>query len=303
MQGTKKTNALWGGLGCLFGSMLAWNSDVAASEHLDFNSVVARYQSDDRKSLVADMETIARQGRVEAALLTGLMRLDTKFGPPNRVEGLAWLQVAAQIDVWNEGTYEHAPQTLHELEPGFSDVERESASRRAQEILAPLVRQRNEYRGAARCVLLDRAEPMYGYSRPGLAGRGRGQGTLRCTGEVSEPEILPSARRKGAKVVMPEYPVDERDLGWDRNVEFAAHVDQSGYVCRVMILVSSGIPLLDKATLDAVARWRWSPAKRDGSPVESIAVEQATFRVSSGLAADKATENFLRELINDVVGH
>ena len=71
-------------------------------------------------------------------------------------------------------------------------------------------------------------------------------------------------------------PVDDLDRT-DTTVRVRLSVDERGEVTEADILHSSGSRALDDAALDAVGRWRYAPAVRDGQPAPGVAVEDVEF--------------------------
>ena len=65
----------------------------------------------------------------------------------------------------------------------------------------------------------------------------------------------------------PKYPIESRKKREQGTVVLSVLVGTSGGVEQVSIAKSSGFSRLDKAALDAVRRWRWSPTVRGGQPV------------------------------------
>jgi protein TonB len=56
-------------------------------------------------------------------------------------------------------------------------------------------------------------------------------------------------------------------------------VRADGTVGSVEVLVSSGFPELDRAAQDALRRWRFEPATRDGVPIDAYYLVWVTFEV------------------------
>jgi len=90
---------------------------------------------------------------------------------------------------------------------------------------------------------------------------------------TSVPELAPlpfSGEDPGANVdelvrrpissPAPEYPVEARRTGQEGRVVLLVQLDASGGVVRVDLKESSGSRLLDEAAMEAVRRWRFSPA-------------------------------------------
>jgi periplasmic protein TonB len=72
---------------------------------------------------------------------------------------------------------------------------------------------------------------------------------------------------KAITVVHPKYPIESRRRREQGTVVLAVTLAADGSVETVSVARSSGFDRLDKAALDAVRRWRWSPTLRDGAPV------------------------------------
>ncbi len=58
-------------------------------------------------------------------------------------------------------------------------------------------------------------------------------------------------------------------------LELLVRVD--GSVSDLKIKQSSGFARLDRAALDAVRRWRYTPAQQDGQPIEYRYLQPVTF--------------------------
>ncbi|PYT09492.1 MAG: hypothetical protein DMF49_01990 [Acidobacteria bacterium] len=66
--------------------------------------------------------------------------------------------------------------------------------------------------------------------------------------------------------VEPEYPEMARKARVEGKVIIEAVIDTDGNVVDVKVLRS--IPLLDKAAIEAVKRWKYRPAMQHGRPVK-----------------------------------
>ncbi len=75
----------------------------------------------------------------------------------------------------------------------------------------------------------------------------------------------------------PIYPSAARRHGEQGTVGCRIHIDASGSVDEVEILLSSGSDRLDRAAIDALARWRFEPAYEDGSPVSCTVDQEVRF--------------------------
>jgi protein TonB len=67
----------------------------------------------------------------------------------------------------------------------------------------------------------------------------------------------------------PPYPAFSRRLGEQGKVLLSVSVSTQGQPENIEIKLSSGSPRLDQAALDAVKRWRFVPAKRGDTPIQS----------------------------------
>lgn len=75
----------------------------------------------------------------------------------------------------------------------------------------------------------------------------------------------------------PVYPHVSAELGEQGTVVVRMHIGPDGRVRSTEIMTSSGYERLDSAAREAVARWRFTPAVRDGQAVESIFDLSLTF--------------------------
>ena len=75
----------------------------------------------------------------------------------------------------------------------------------------------------------------------------------------------------------PVYPMLARRNGEEGKVLLKVRVSAQGTALDVAISKSSGFGRLDSAAADAVARWRFVPAKRGDEPVESSVIVPITF--------------------------
>jgi protein TonB len=74
----------------------------------------------------------------------------------------------------------------------------------------------------------------------------------------------------GARLVSfspPSYPLQSRRDMEEGTVTLALLVGLDGNVLDISVSGTSGFPRLDKAALEAVRKWRWSPMMRSGEAV------------------------------------
>ena len=84
--------------------------------------------------------------------------------------------------------------------------------------------------------------------------------------------ILPPARTGYVAPVYPPIAIQARSEG---TVILEAVIDETGAVKDVTVLRS--VPLLDRAAIDAVRQWRYSPTRLNGVPVAIIMTVSVTF--------------------------
>jgi periplasmic protein TonB len=77
----------------------------------------------------------------------------------------------------------------------------------------------------------------------------------------------------------PRYPLAARRAGEQGTVTLKVRVTREGLPERVEIEKTSGSPRLDSAALDAVRSWRFVPARRGATPIESWVLVPVVFRL------------------------
>ncbi len=111
---------------------------------------------------------------------------------------------------------------------------------------------------------------------PGSAGGEEGSGAApMSSADVTPPRVLATSGM--------DYPgegfhltVRRQDLGGalvvegtEGTVALRALVSADGVVRSVEVAASSGSPVLDRTAVEAVRRWRFAPATRDGAPIDA----------------------------------
>jgi len=74
----------------------------------------------------------------------------------------------------------------------------------------------------------------------------------------------------GARILSftpPSYPLESRRNMEEGTVTLGLLVGTDGRVAEISVANSSGFPRLDKAALEAVRKWRWTPMMRGGEAV------------------------------------
>lgn len=77
----------------------------------------------------------------------------------------------------------------------------------------------------------------------------------------------------------PAYPLVARRRGWSGSVRARLLVDESGAVVEARIVVSDGNVVFERAVRDAVSRWRFEPARRDGRAVAAWITQPFRFEM------------------------
>lgn len=95
---------------------------------------------------------------------------------------------------------------------------------------------------------------------------------------VAPPVVVPpapsgpvSVSDLGSKMVAmtpPRYPIESRRRKEQGTVVLSLLLGLDGSVAQISLAHSSGFERLDKAALEAVRKWRWSPTVRNGEPVQ-----------------------------------
>src|ERR1700722_5995890 len=104
---------------------------------------------------------------------------------------------------------------------------------------------------------------------PGSGG-GVGGNVFRVGGGVSAPVLLSKTE--------PEYSEEARKAKHQGTVMLYVQIDPSGHATNVKVVKSLGLGLDEKA-MEAVAKWKFSPGKKDGKPVTVEATIEVNFRL------------------------
>lgn len=106
--------------------------------------------------------------------------------------------------------------------------------------------------------------------------------------EETASETLVSKERKGASVDIlpsylrnpaPVYPRLARQQGYQGTVLLEIEVSASGRCGRVLVVSSSGHPVLDQAAVEGVRKWVFRPAQRFQQPIAFWVEIPVTFRL------------------------
>ena len=114
------------------------------------------------------------------------------------------------------------------------------------------------------------------------AGGGGGEGTGIGGGDGSGGDGSGGARVAYGANPLPSYPLVARRLGQEGLVLLDVLVAPDGSAADVQVRRSSGFPLLDQSAASTVRqRWRFVPARRGRTPVESRVTVPIRFRLES----------------------
>jgi len=72
------------------------------------------------------------------------------------------------------------------------------------------------------------------------------------------------------RTIPPIYPRIARESGWEGTVLVRVAVQPDGSPGLIKVRKSSGHEVLDKAAIEAVKKWKFSPAKDGNIPVRSV---------------------------------
>lgn len=96
------------------------------------------------------------------------------------------------------------------------------------------------------------------------------------------PENLGEISAKMISAKPPRYPVDSRRAREQGTVVLSVLLSADGRVSDIDVIRSSGFSRLDRAALDAVRDWRWSPLMRDGNAVMVRGIVTIPFVLQGG---------------------
>jgi periplasmic protein TonB len=79
----------------------------------------------------------------------------------------------------------------------------------------------------------------------------------------------------------PAYPLSARRRRIEGTATVRAEISAEGECLRAELKTSSGAPILDEAALEAVKKWRFTPAKRAGLAVVAWVEAPITFKLEN----------------------
>jgi protein TonB len=113
---------------------------------------------------------------------------------------------------------------------------------------------------------------------PGVPGPPASEGTLDGAGDAAAAGPV-YVKLTPVEIVQPAYPPRCRRMGIEGIARVRVLVGENGRPREVTLGRSSGDELLDAAAIDAVRRWRFEPARRDGAPMAAWAVVPIAFKL------------------------
>lgn len=113
------------------------------------------------------------------------------------------------------------------------------------------------------------------------AGGGSGRGSAASSGGADGVYSLKEVdgRPKSIKSVRPKYPEYAKKMRIEGSVTVSFVLDEKGRVAESKVIKAAPENVFEKSALDAVAAWRFSPAKKDGRPVKVGMVVSLNFRL------------------------
>ena len=105
---------------------------------------------------------------------------------------------------------------------------------------------------------------------PVVSASGDQEKRVRVGGAIKEPKKI--------KDVKPVYPEDAKNAGIQGIVILETVIGTDGSVQEAKIL--RGVAQLDKAALDAVIQWRYTPTLLNGEPIEVLMTVTVTFTLT-----------------------
>lgn len=237
----------------------------------------AKYRDGRREEAMRDYDELAGFGNPGAQLVLGVALIDGKDLTRDVPKGVAWLQIAGEADNADPAIKARARQIYDDVAPRLSGADlirvdqhvADYRARRSGQV------QRSQDRAMA---LLFPATPLapsdftagcaLDSSLPDCAEARRAlMSSPTCGGQIVPADAAPSTRGPLAHLVDAEWPTD-RFGSW--TMTYAAHVDRSGWVCRVRVVGSSGRADVDRKALESIRAWRLQPAISNGMAVEGV---------------------------------
>ncbi len=246
-----------------------------------YGDALAEWHAGNRIRARHEFERLADAGDVRAQLLLSTFNVSGEGLEKNLPQAYAWAYLAASEDpyAFGHGAQPTALQWKRTLEEQLTGPDLLKGERIARKVLDAHV---GEY-----CGNLERATTYFKERQetPGLVSR------IGCVLDPTQPACrsiraeLPSishcsgqfpdasAETDVRRIIEPSrlvYPDLAQRYSWEGRVIFAAHLDPSGYACRIVLVKGSGYRVMDEAVLEAAAAWHFSSYQHDGVGVEVV---------------------------------
>ena len=289
---------------------MAATAAAPAADSVWFGKAVELYE-DHKPGAVPVAEKLAAMGDARAQYMLGVLWMQGKLVPQDKVKGYAWLQVAAKGhdgQTFTRHTQDAAKAAVLSLQEFMTGSE----AIKADQLTDQIIKEANAaWSASVRRVVSSRAgtevtalDPI-AYAGPakvnvadaekdgprvvyGCAGTQTKEAycpsqaslpTPRCTGDVVS---LDGAWGKDNKSILKprrnkDFPVMAHHNGIDGSTTMLLHLDRSGWVCLVEVIRSTGFEDMDSTMMRYIGQQRYEPALHDGKPVEALAVVSGTF--------------------------
>jgi len=272
---------------------------LLADDPISLDSALAKHRQEKHEAAAAEFLALAELDDARAQYMLALAYLKGQGVPRDLTRGYGWLLVAAEPYPGQYGNLatEEARRTVKEIEPKLpgSDLihgEQFAAAFREKQAKALAAAQLR----AARAILavVDGAKPSAAEQAANggpYAGCGLDATLSECPplssvppDNCKGPALLPDPKIVTAGPQQPkpklDYPISARNNAWDGSVPVMMQIGRDGRICQVMLVMSSGVPVLDERAVKSIKRWRLNRATLDGVPVSYIEDTSVTFQLT-----------------------
>jgi TonB family protein len=259
----------------------------------NFGDAYGQLARGDTEAGMRSLAALAEAGDTRAQYFLGVAMIEGQDVGRDLVRGYAWLEIAADCQALctDDRATVRARDARLLLGRQLTGSQLIESERIAEQYLQPKLRSVDAVRSAAESVLtsgtnVPGVSPYDGCAMtPDTHSCTRVMGGIPtvCVGVKGAPDHPPSSTGPLARIVRPKYPTSAREDSAEGPINFVAHVDDTGYLCKAAIVRGSGTEAIDLAAMDAVLRWRLDPAIKSGVPVESIYAFKVTFSISDFL--------------------
>jgi TonB family protein len=265
---------------------------VIADER-NFGDVYGQLARGDTEAGMRSLAALAEAGDTRAQYFLGVAMIEGQDVGRDLVRGYAWIEIAADCAALctDDRAAVRARDARLLLGRQLTGRQLIESERIAEEYLQPKFRSFDAAKSAAESVLTSGTNVPGVSPYAGCAMTPDSHSCIRvmggiptvCEGVKGAPDQPPSSTGPLARIIRPKYPTSAREDSAEGPINFVAHVDDTGYLCKAAIVRGSGTQAIDLAAMDAVLRWRLDPAIKSGVPVESIYAFKVTFSISDFL--------------------